>query len=66
MHQEVKKPKISGPHVEIIKIIIDAMQSEERINVSNFGRMAIVAQPGKSPRIIFHAADILNGLLAEP
>lgn len=61
-----KKPKISGPHAEIVKIIVDAMQNEEGIYVTNLGRMAVIPVPGKNPKLIFHAADELNGLLAEP
>lgn len=60
-----KKPKISGPHAEIVKTIVEAMQSEKGIDVPNLGRMAVVPVPGKNPKLIFHTADELNGIFVQ-
>jgi hypothetical protein len=55
------KPTVSGPHAEVVDIIVDAMQSEEGINVPFLGHMAVV--PGKKPKLIFHGAKELNNAL---
>ena len=55
------KPEVSGPHAEAIQMIIEAMQSEEGIEIPNFGRMAVVS--GKQPKLIFHATKGFNAAL---
>ena len=57
------QPNVSGPHTEVVQIIIEAMQCEEGIEIPCFGRMAVVPVPGKSPKLIFHASEELNGVL---
>jgi len=58
-------PPVSGPHAEVVSVIIDAMQSEQGVDVPLLGRMAVVPVPGKKPRLIFHGAKELNGVLAD-
>src|SRR6267142_3110319 len=57
-------PPVSGPHAEVVSVIIDAMQSEQGVDVPLLGRIAVVPVPGKKPRLIFHGAKELNGVLA--
>lgn len=58
------QPPISGPHAEVVSAIIEAMQSEQGVNVPLLGRMAVVQVLGKKPKLIFHGSEELNGLLA--
>jgi hypothetical protein len=55
---------VSGPHVEVVSVIVEAMQSEHGIDVPLLGRMAVVPVPGKKPKLIFHGAEELNDVLA--
>jgi nucleoid DNA-binding protein len=57
-------PPVSGPHAEVVSVIVDAMQSERGVDVPLLGRIAIVPVPGKKPKLIFHGAEELNDLLA--
>jgi nucleoid DNA-binding protein len=57
-------PPVSGPHVEVVSVIVEAMQSEQGIDVPLLGRMAVVPVPGKKPKLIFHGAEELNDVLA--
>ena len=56
-------PDVSGPHEEIIRIIIDGMQSSEGIEIPSLGRMAVVPVVGKNPKLIFHGDEELNNSL---
>ena len=58
-------PNVSGPHVEVVRVIVEAMQSEEGIEIPFLGRMAVVPVPEKNPKLIFHGAEELNSLLAD-
>ena len=58
-------PPVSGPHAVVVSVIIAAMQSEQGVDVPLLGRMAVVPVPGKKPRLIFHGAKELNGILAD-
>ena len=58
-------PKVSGPHAEVVRVIIEAMQNEEGIEIPLLGRMAVVPVPGKNPKLIFHGAEELNSVLAD-
>ena len=60
-----RPPPVSGPHAEVVSVIIDAMQGEQGVDVPLLGRMAVVPVPGKKPRLIFHGAKELNGVLAD-
>ena len=57
-------PSVSGPHAEVVSFIVEAMQSEQGVNVPLLGRMAVVPVPGKKPKLIFHGAEELNDVLA--
>lgn len=57
-------PPVCGPHTEVVRVIIDAMQSEQGVDVPLLGRMAVVQVPGKKPKLIFHGAESLNDVLA--
>ena len=57
-------PTLSGPHAEVVRVIIEAMQRERGVVVPLLGRLAVVAVPGKKPKLIFHGAEELNGVLA--
>ena len=57
-------PLVSGPHAEVVSVIVKAMQSGHRVEVPLLGRMAVVPVPGKKPRLIFHGAEELNDVLA--
>ena len=57
-------PSVSGPHAEVVSVIVEAMQSEWGVDVPLLGRMAVVPVPRKKPKLIFHAAKELNGVLA--
>lgn len=57
-------PLVSGPHAEVVRVIVEAMQSERGVVVPLLGRMAVVPVPGKKPKLIFHGAEELNGVLA--
>ena len=50
---------------EIIQFIIEGMCAEEGIDVPGLGRMAIVPEVGKKPKLIFHGGEELNGLISE-
>lgn len=58
------RPHVSGPHAEVVSVIVEAMQSEQGIDVPLLGRMAVVPVPGKKPKLIFHGAKELNDVLA--
>ncbi len=51
-------------HAEVVSVIVEAMQSEQGVNVPLLGRMAVVPVPGRKPMLIFHGAEELNGVLA--
>lgn len=55
---------MSGPHAEVVSIIVEAMQYERGVDVPLLGRMAVVPVPGKKPKLIFHGAKALNDVLA--
>ncbi len=57
-------PIVTGPHAEVVGEIIEAMQIEPGIDVPDLGRLAVVEVSGKKPRLIFHGAESLNGVLA--
>ena len=57
-------PPVSGPHAEVVSVIVEAMQSEQGVDVPLLGRMAVVPVPGKKPKLIFHGAEELNDALA--
>jgi len=57
-------PDISSAHTEIITRIINAMQDSLGVEIPEFGRMAFVADKGKSLKIIFHSADEFNYALS--
>lgn len=57
-------PSIPGPHAKAVGTIIEAMQSEDGINIPSLGRMAVVPVPGKKPKLIFHGANELNDALS--
>jgi hypothetical protein len=57
-------PPVFGPHAEVVRVIVEAMQSEQGVEVPLLGRMAVVPVPGKKPKLIFHGADELNDVLA--
>ena len=58
-------PHFPGPHAKALISIVHGMRSEGGITVPLLGRMAVVAVPGKPPKLIFHDAKELNDLLAE-
>ena len=57
-------PPVSGPHGDVVSVIIEAMQSEQGIDLPLLGRMAVVSVPGRKPKLIFHGAEELNDVLA--
>lgn len=57
-------PPLSGPHAEVVSIIVEAIQSEQGVNVPLLGRMAVVPVLGRKPKLIFHGAKELNDVLA--
>ena len=57
-------PTISGPHTDVIDIIIHAMLEPQGIDIPAFGRMAAISESGKKPKLIFHAAEEFNNLLS--
>ena len=57
-------PLVAGPHAEVVSVIVEAMQSEQGVNVPLLGRMAVVPVTGRKPKLIFHGAEELNGVLA--
>jgi hypothetical protein len=57
-------PLVSGPHADVVNVIVEAMQCEQGINVPFLGRMAVVPVPGRKPKLIFHGAEELNDVLA--
>jgi len=59
-------PRLSGPHTDVVGIIIEAMQSEQGVDVPLLGRMAVVPVSGRKPKLIFHGAKELNEVLASP
>ena len=58
-------PRLSGPHTEIVGVIVEAMQKEHGIDVPHLGRMAVVPVPGRKPKLIFHGAKELNAILSD-
>ena len=58
-------PPVSGPHAEVVSVIVEAMQSEQGVDVPLLGRMAVVPVPGRKPKLIFHGAEELNDALAD-
>ena len=59
------EPLVSGPHSEVVNVIIEAMQSEQGIDIPLLGRMAVITVKGKKPKLIFHAFDELNDMLID-
>jgi hypothetical protein len=57
-------PSVSGPHAEVVSVIVEAMQSERGVDVPLLGRMAVVPVSGRKPKLIFHGAQELNDVLA--
>ena len=57
-------PPVSGPHADVVRVIVEAMQSERGAVVPLLGRLAVVPVPGKKPKVIFHGAVELNRVLA--
>ena len=60
-----RPPPVSGPHADVVRVIVEAMQSERGVVVPLLGRMAVVPVPGKKPKLIFHGAEELNRILAK-
>lgn len=58
-------PVLSGPHAEAVGVIVEAMQSEQGVDVPLLGRMAVVPVPGRKPKLIFHGAKELNDVLTD-
>ena len=58
-------PALSGAHIDIVRVIVDAMQNARGVVVPGLGRMAVVPVSGSRPKLIFHGARELNDLLAE-
>ncbi|MDH5325539.1 MAG: hypothetical protein OEZ68_12100 [Gammaproteobacteria bacterium] len=56
------KPKTEGTHAPIVQIILNAMKTQETVDIPRFGRLAMV-KDGKKTKLIFHGADELNGKL---
>ena len=56
-------PLVSGPHLEVVSFIAEAMQIEQGVDVPLLGRMAVVPVVGKKPKLIFHGAQELNDVL---
>lgn len=57
-------PTVTGPHAEVVTLIIDVMKIRNGVEVPSLGLMAVVPELGKKPRLIFHGADELNDVLA--
>src|SRR6266404_5074099 len=57
-------PPVSGPHAEVVSVIVEAMQCEQGVDVPLLGRMAVVPVTGRKPKLIFHGAEELNDVLA--
>ncbi|MGK0298148.1 MAG: hypothetical protein ACI9XC_001766 [Gammaproteobacteria bacterium] len=57
-------PSVSGSHAEIVRVIVEAMQSEQGIDVPLLGHLAVIPILGKNPKLIFHGAQELNDALA--
>jgi nucleoid DNA-binding protein len=57
-------PAVSGPHAEVVKVIVEAMQTEGGVDVPLLGRLAVVLVSGKNPKLIFHGSEELNKILA--
>jgi len=57
-------PPVSGPHSEVVSVIVEAMQSEQGVDVPLLGRMAVVPVHRRKPKLIFHGAKELNDILA--
>lgn len=57
-------PPVAGPHADVVRAIVDAMQSERGVHVPLLGRMAVLPVTGKKPKLIFHGAEELNDVLA--
>ena len=57
-------PSVSGPHAEAVSVIVEAMQSEQGVDLPLLGRLAVVPVPGRKPKLIFHGAKELNDVLA--
>ena len=58
------QPPVSGPHAEVVSVIVEALQNQDGVEVPLLGRMAVVPGPGKKPKLIFHGAQELNDILA--
>ena len=58
-----RAPLLSRPHTEVVSFIVEAMQSEQGVDVPLLGRMAVVPVPGKKPKLIFHGAKELKDVL---
>ena len=59
-----KLPTITGPHSDVIDVIVQAMLEPQGIDIPAFGRMAAVKEAGNKPKLIFHAAEEFNNLLS--
>ena len=57
-------PPVSGPHAEVVSVIVETMQSEQGVDVPLLGHMAVVPVLGKKPKLIFHGSEELNNVLA--
>lgn len=55
---------VSGPHADVVSVLVEAMRSEQGVDVPLLGRMAVVPVLGKKPTLIFHGAKELNDVLA--
>ncbi len=58
------QPPVSGPHADVVSVIVEALQNQDGVEVPLLGRMAVVPVPGKKPKLIFHGAQELNEILA--
>ncbi len=46
-----RPPLLSGPHAEVVSVIIEAMQSQQGVDVPLLGRLAVLPVPGKKPTL---------------
>ena len=59
-------PTVTGPHAEVVSVLMQAMQGDNGVDVPRLGHMAVVPKPGKKPKLIFRGADELNDSLTKP
>ena len=57
-------PLVTGPHIEVVNKVIEAMITGPGVEIPGLGLMAVVQDSGKKQRLIFHGADELNEVIA--